>query len=61
MKDMGDTKTSDLLRSPGAARQAAYAERQRERGRKKYSHWLTPAEAAKVSEYIENNLRKAIE
>ena len=37
MKDANDKKTADLLASPGAKRQAAYAERQRAQGRRQRS------------------------
>lgn len=37
-----------------AQRQAAYSERQRQMGRKKYSYWMLPAEAEKVAKLLEN-------
>ena len=37
-----------------AQRQAAYAERQRQMGLKKYSYWLRPEEAEKVAKFLEN-------
>lgn len=37
-----------------AQRQAAFAERQREMGRKKYSYWMRPEEAEKVAKFLEN-------
>ena len=37
-----------------AQRQAAYSERQREMGRKKYSYWMRPEEAEKVARFLEN-------
>jgi hypothetical protein len=38
--------------SPNARRQAAYADRQRNQGRKKYSWWMRPEEAEQVSELL---------
>ena len=49
MKDERDHKTGDLLLSPNARRQAAYAERQRALGRKKFSYWMRPDEAEQVA------------
>lgn len=49
MKDRRDKQTGDLLRSPGAGRQAAYADRQRAAGRRQRSMWLTDDEAAAVA------------
>lgn len=48
-----DTKTGDLPASPGARRQAAYAERQRAQGRKQRTYWLTDDEAAQVAALLE--------
>lgn len=53
MKDEHDHKTGDLLLSPNARRQAAYAERQRELGRKKFSYWMRPDEAEQVAAFLE--------
>lgn len=52
MKDEHDHKTDDLLLSPNARRQAAYAERQRAQGRKKFSHWMSSEEAEQVSAFL---------
>ena len=53
MKDANDKKTADLLASPGAKRQAAYAERQRAQGRRQRSFWLKPEEAEQVAALLE--------
>lgn len=53
MKDEHDNKTGDLLLSPNARRQAAYAERQRALGRKKFSYWMRPDEAEQVAAFLE--------
>lgn len=53
MKDEHDNKTGDLLLSPNARRQAAYAERQRAMGRKKFSYWMRPDEAEQVAAFLE--------
>ena len=53
MKDAHDHKTGDLLLSPNARRQAAYAERQRALGRKKFSYWMRPDEAEQVAAFLE--------
>lgn len=54
MKDSRDKKTGDLLlASPGARRQAAYAERQRARGRRQRSYWLTDSEAEQVAALLQ--------
>lgn len=53
MRDKTDRKTADLLASPGARRQAAYADRQRAGGRRQRSYWLTDAEAAEVAALLE--------
>ena len=53
MKDPRDKQTGDLLRSPGAGRQAAYAARQRAAGRRQRSMWLTDDEATVVSALLE--------
>lgn len=52
MKDKHDHKPDDLLLSPNARRQAAYAERQRAQGRKKFSHWMSSEEAEQVSAFL---------
>ena len=53
MKDSRDKKTGNLLASPGAKRQAAYAERQRAMGRRQRSYWLTDFEAEQVAAFLE--------
>lgn len=53
MKDEHDHKAGNLLISPNTRRQAAYAERQRALGLKKYSHWLRPDEAEQVAAFLE--------
>jgi len=53
MKDSRDKQTGDLLRSPGAGRQAAYAARQRAAGRRQRAMWLTDDEAAAVAALLE--------
>lgn len=53
MRDKADSKTGDLLASPGARRQAAYAERQRAAGRRQRSYWLTEDEAGAVAALLE--------
>lgn len=49
MKDPRDKQTGDLLASPGARRQAAYAARQKAQGRRQCAMWLTDDEAAAVA------------
>ncbi len=49
MKDPRDKQTGDLLASPGARRQAAYAARQKAQGRRQRAMWLTDDEAAAVA------------
>lgn len=51
MRDGKDKKTGGA--SPGAKRQAAYAERQRAMGRRQRSYWLTEAEAEQVAAFLE--------
>lgn len=51
MKDGKDKKTGGA--SPGAKRQAAYAERQRAMGRRQRSYWLTETEAEQVAALLE--------
>ena len=58
MKDEQDNKTGNLLLSPNARRQAAYAERQRALGRKKFSYWMRPDEAEQVEVFLKR-LREA--
>lgn len=53
MRDRHDKQTADLLKSPAANRQAAYAAKQRAAGRKQRSYWLTDEEAAAVAAYLE--------
>ena len=53
MKDENDNKTGELLLSANARRQAAYAERQRALGRKKYSYWMRPDEAEQMAAFLE--------
>ena len=53
MKDERDQKNGDLLRSPNARRQAAYADRRRALGLKKYSYWLRLDEAEQVAAFLE--------
>ena len=53
MKDAKDKKTGDLLASSNSCRQAAYAERQRALGRKKFSYWMRPDEAEQVAAFLE--------
>lgn len=53
MKDSADNKIGDLLKSPGARRQAAYAARQRAAGRKQVNFWLTEAEASEVAALLQ--------
>jgi hypothetical protein len=48
MKDAKDKKTGDLLAS-SAPRQAAYAERQRALGRKKFSYWMRRTRPSQVA------------
>lgn len=49
MKDPRDKQTGDLLASPGARRQAAYAARQKAQGRRQRAMWLSDDEAAAVA------------
>jgi len=53
MTNEHDHKTGDLVLSPNARRQAAYAKRQRALGRKKFSYWMHPEEATQVSLLLE--------
>lgn len=53
MRDKHDRATADLLKTPAANRQAAYADRQRQAGRKQRSYWLTDDEAAAVAALLE--------
>lgn len=52
MRDQNDRATGDLLRSPVATRQAAYADRQRALGRRQRVFWLTGPEIEAVKELI---------
>lgn len=52
MKDKHDHKTTNLLLSPNARRQSAYADRQRSLGRKKFSYWMRPDEAEQVVAFL---------
>ena len=53
MKDKTDKKTLGLLLMQGAKRQADYAARQREQGRRQRTFWLTDEEFEKLKTYIE--------
>lgn len=53
MKDKTDKKTLGLLLTQGAKRQADYAARQREQGRRQRTFWLTDEEFEKLKTYIE--------
>lgn len=53
MKDKADKKTLALLVTQGAKRQADYAARQREQGRRQRTFWLTDEEFEKLKTYIE--------
>ena len=53
MKDETDKKTLGLLLTQGARRQADYAARQREQGRRQRTFWLTDEEFEKLKTYIE--------
>lgn len=53
MRDKNDRGTGDLLKSPAANRQAAYAEKQRAAGRRQRSYWLTDSEAEAVAALLE--------
>ena len=53
MKDKADKQTLALLVTQGAKRQADYAARQREQGRRQRTFWLTDEEFEKVRMYIE--------
>ena len=53
MKDKADKKTLGLLLNQGAKRQADYAARQRELGRRQRTFWLTDEEFEKLKTYIE--------
>jgi len=56
MKDQKDRETIDLLRTPGARRQAAYSSKQRALGRRQRSLWLDDAEYSAVQDLV-NRLR----
>lgn len=53
MKDQGDQKTMDLLRSPGAARAASYRLRQEALGRRQRPMWLTDREFDLLKQVLE--------
>lgn len=53
MKDKTDKKALGLLLMQGAKRQADYAARQREQGRRQRTFWLTDEEFEKLKTYIE--------
>ena len=53
MKDKTYKKTLGLLLTQGAKRQADYAARQREQGRRQRTFWLTDEEFEKLKTYIE--------
>lgn len=53
MRDAKDKQTGDLLKTAGANRQSAYAERQRKAGRKQVTLWLTAREADAVKAFLE--------
>ena len=53
MKDKTDKKTLGLLLTQGARRQADYAARQRDQGRRQRTFWLTDEEFEKLKTYIE--------
>lgn len=53
MKDKADKKTLGLLLTQGAKRQADYAARQREQGRRQRTFWLTDEEFEKLKTHIE--------
>lgn len=53
MKDKTDKKTLRLLLTQGARRQADYAARQRDQGRRQRTFWLTDEEFEKLKTYIE--------
>jgi len=52
MKDQKDQATIDLLQSPGARRQAAYASKQKALGRRQRAFWLDDAEYEAVQALI---------
>jgi hypothetical protein len=53
MKDQTDQKTMDLLRSSGAARAAAFKERQAALGRRQRPMWLTDREFDLLKQVLE--------
>ena len=53
MKDAKGKRTGDRLASSNSRGQAAYAERQRALGRKKFSYWMRPDEAEQVAAFLE--------
>lgn len=54
MKDKHDRKTTDLLQSPAARRQAAFKERQRAAGKVRLSMWVTVEQEAAIRALLEN-------
>jgi len=54
MRDRNDHTTTDLLQTPAAKRQAAYADRQRAAGRRQRAIWLTDGEYEAVRGLIES-------
>lgn len=52
MRDKHDKSTDNLLRTPAARRQAAYAERQRTAGRRQRAIWLTDDEYQAVQALV---------
>lgn len=59
MKDQKDRSTGDLLATPNARRQASYAQRQRDLGRKQVSFWVTPPEAEALKKRLASLRKKA--
>ena len=53
MKYQTDQKTMDLLRSPGAARAAAFKKRQVDLGRRQRPLWLTDVEFELLKNVLE--------
>ena len=52
MRDKHDKSNDNLLRTPAARRQAAYAERQRAAGRRQRAIWLTDDEYQAVQALV---------
>ena len=53
MRDRNDKSTDDLLRTPAARRQAAYADRQRALGRCQRAIWMTEPEYLATQELLD--------